>query len=88
MWFLVFLLSNLLLFGANQTLVVTGGAGFMGSNFVQYMYKKHPEYNIVVLDNLSYSGNLENIPSEIRNSGRFSFVRGSICDKKGGGGGF
>jgi dTDP-glucose 4,6-dehydratase len=82
MWFFVFLLSNLFAFAANQTLVVTGGAGFMGSNFVQYMYKKHPEYNIVVLDNLSYSGNLENIPSEIRSSERFSFVRGSICDKK------
>ncbi len=70
------------LFGASKTVLVTGGAGFMGSNFVAYMFDKYPDYNIVVLDSLSYSGRLENIPESIRNSKRFSFILGSICDKK------
>ncbi len=41
--------------------LVTGGAGFIGSNFVRYMVKKYPEYNIVNLDSLTYAGNLENL---------------------------
>ncbi|GAI17000.1 unnamed protein product, partial [marine sediment metagenome] len=42
-------------------LLVTGGAGFIGSNFVRYILKKYPDYKIVVLDKLTYAGNLDNL---------------------------
>lgn len=42
-------------------ILVTGAAGFIGSNFVEYITKKHPEYNIIVLDKLTYAGNMENL---------------------------
>lgn len=80
--FLVFVFLVNALCAENQTLLVTGGAGFIGSNFVQYMYEKHPDYRIIVLDSLNYSAAVDNIPEYIRNSKRFSFVHGSICDKK------
>jgi len=56
-----------------RTLFVTGGAGFIGSNFVEYWFDKHPEDRIIVLDLLSYAGNLENFPRRVRNSERFEF---------------
>lgn len=45
-----------------KTILVTGGAGFIGSNFVRYIYSKYPEYRIIVLDALTYAGNVENLP--------------------------
>ena len=62
-----------------KNLMVTGGAGFIGSNFVRYMLGKHPEYNVLVYDKLTYAGNLDNL-LEVAGDARYSFVRGDICD--------
>lgn len=60
-------------------LLVTGGAGFIGSNFVLYMLKKHPDYQIVNVDALTYAGNLENLKS-IENNPNHVFVKADIRD--------
>ena len=60
-------------------LLVTGGAGFIGTNFVHYMLDAHPEYEIVVLDKLTYAGRLENL-QDIKD--KITFVKGDICDKE------
>ena len=49
-----------------KNLLVTGGAGFIGSNFINYIYKKYPNYNIQLLDALTYAGNLENISNNLK----------------------
>ncbi|HMS49861.1 MAG TPA: dTDP-glucose 4,6-dehydratase [Candidatus Saccharibacteria bacterium] len=59
-------------------LLVTGGAGFIGSNFVHYIYSERPDWHITVLDNLTYAGNLKNL--EGLDESRVSFVKGDICD--------
>ncbi len=61
-----------------KTILVTGGAGFIGSNFVKYIFNKYPDYMILVLDALTYAGNLENISAEIRDSERFEFWYGEL----------
>ncbi|HLB45846.1 MAG TPA: GDP-mannose 4,6-dehydratase [Anaerolineales bacterium] len=62
-----------------KNLLVTGGAGFIGSNFVHHMLGKYADYRIVVFDKLTYAGRLENLkPAE--GNPRFDFVRGDICD--------
>jgi dTDP-glucose 4,6-dehydratase len=63
-----------------KTYLVTGGAGFIGSNFVLYMLKKYEHIKIINLDKLTYAGNLENLKS-IENDKRHVFVQGDICDK-------
>jgi dTDP-glucose 4,6-dehydratase len=60
-------------------ILVTGGAGFIGGNFVQYMVDKYPEYTIVNLDLLTYAGNLETLKS-IENKPNYEFVKGDIAD--------
>jgi dTDP-glucose 4,6-dehydratase len=62
-----------------RNLLVTGGAGFIGSNFVHYMLEKYPGYRVVVYDKLTYAGRLENL-DRVRADPRFAFVRGDICD--------
>lgn len=59
---------------------VTGGAGFIGGNFVQYMVKKYPDYEILNLDLLTYAGNLETLKS-VENEPNYRFVRGDIADR-------
>jgi len=63
-----------------KILLVTGGAGFIGSNFIHYMIRKYPEYKIINLDKLTYAGNLENL-KDIESNGNYRFVRGDICDR-------
>jgi dTDP-glucose 4,6-dehydratase len=63
-----------------KTLLVTGGAGFMGSDFVRTMFEKHEDWHIIVLDALTYAGNPENIPQEIKESPRFEFWYGDVND--------
>ena len=62
-------------------ILVTGGAGFIGCNFVYYMLDKHPDYKIVCLDALTYAGNLKSLDKAMENP-NFTFVKGSIADKE------
>ncbi len=64
-----------------KTVLVTGGAGFIGSNFARYLIKKYPEYMVVVLDALTYAGNLENL-ADLKDNKNFEFVKGDIRDKE------
>ena len=72
-----------------KTILICGGAGFIGSNFIQYFYNKYPEYRLVNLDALTYSGNRQNLVSieskeMIRPlvERRYHFVQGDICDSQ------
>ncbi len=60
-------------------LLVTGGCGFIGSNFIKYILKKHPDYSVVNLDLLTYAGNLENL-SDLESHPNYKFVKGDIAD--------
>ncbi len=60
-------------------LLVTGGAGFIASNYIRYALSAHTEYHIINLDNLTYAGNLENL-KDLESSDRYTFVKGDICD--------
>ncbi|MGI6447911.1 MAG: dTDP-glucose 4,6-dehydratase [Methanobrevibacter boviskoreani] len=61
------------------TVLVTGGAGFIGSNFLRYMVNKYPNYDFINLDALTYCGNLENL-KDIEDKDNYSFVKGNVCD--------
>jgi dTDP-glucose 4,6-dehydratase len=61
--------------------IVTGGAGFIGSNFVRIFLSEHPDYSVTVLDKLTYAGNLENL-KDLEDEPRFKFVKGDICDAR------
>lgn len=63
-----------------KSYLVTGGAGFIGSNFVLYMLNKYDDIRIINLDKLTYAGNIENLKS-IENDGRHIFIQGDICDR-------
>jgi dTDP-glucose 4,6-dehydratase len=63
-----------------MTIIVTGGAGFIGSNFVRYMVNKYSDYHIINLDALTYCGNLENL-KDIEDKDNYTFVKGDIRDK-------
>lgn len=60
-------------------LLVTGGAGFIGSNFILYWMKNHPDDSVLNLDTLTYAGNLENL-KEVEKNPNYSFIQGDICD--------
>ncbi len=62
------------------TLLVTGGAGFIGSCFIRHMLRKYSQYKIINLDALTYCGNLENL-KDIQENSNYTFVKGNICDK-------
>ncbi len=64
-----------------MNILVTGGAGFIGSNFIYYMLKKHPSYRIVCIDALTYAGNLETLGKAMQNPS-FRFFKGDITDRK------
>ncbi len=64
-----------------MTILVTGGAGFIGTNFVYYQLQQHPEDRVVCLDALTYAGNLENLTEALKNS-HFRFVKGDIADRE------
>lgn len=64
-----------------MNILVTGGAGFIGSNFMHYMVNKYPEYKFVCLDALTYAGNYNNIKS-LEEKSNFKFVKGNICDRE------
>lgn len=63
-----------------MNLLVTGGAGFIGSNFILYMLEKHRNINIINLDKLTYAGNLANLEDAINNP-HYTFIKGDICDR-------
>lgn len=62
-----------------KTILVTGGAGFIGANFVPYLVKKYPDYLVINLDKLTYAGNLDNL-KECEKVPNYKFVQGDICD--------
>lgn len=64
-----------------MNVLVTGGAGFIGSNFIFYMRKKHPDYRIICLDKLTYAGNLSTLAS-VMDGPDFKFIRGDIADRE------
>ncbi|MBN1977920.1 MAG: dTDP-glucose 4,6-dehydratase [Anaerolineae bacterium] len=64
-----------------RNLMITGGAGFIGSNFVRYMLERYADYRVVVYDKLTYAGNLDNLKDVAeRFADRYAFVKGDICD--------
>jgi dTDP-glucose 4,6-dehydratase len=65
----------------NKTILITGGAGFIGSNFIPYFLEKYPNYNLVNLDLLTYAGKLENL-KEIESNLRYKFIQGDICNRE------
>jgi dTDP-glucose 4,6-dehydratase len=64
-----------------KTMLVTGGAGFIGANFIHYILEKYPEYKIINLDALTYAGNLDNLKS-VENNPNYEFIQGDIVDKE------
>ncbi len=65
-----------------MNIIVTGGAGFIGANFVYHMLGKYPEYRIICVDSLTYAGNLSTLDSALKNP-NFAFYKTDICDKEG-----
>ncbi len=61
-----------------KTILVTGGAGFIGSNFVRYLFDKYPEYRLLVVDALTYAGSVENLPKDGYESDRYEFWYGDV----------
>jgi len=64
-----------------MNILVTGGAGFIGSNFIRYMARSHPDYRVINVDKLTYAGNLDNLV-ELEKSEKYEFIRADIADLK------
>lgn len=65
----------------SKTLLITGGAGFIGSNFIQYYHRKHPDDQIINLDKLTYAGSLDNL-ADIENNSNYHFIHGDVADAR------
>lgn len=65
-----------------KTVLVTGAAGFIGSNFLKYMFDKYPDYKFIVIDALTYAGSLDKVPEYIQKSPRFQFIHNTITNKE------
>jgi dTDP-glucose 4,6-dehydratase len=65
-----------------RTLLITGGAGFIGSNFIEYWTTNHPDDHIIVLDALTYAGNPDNFPENVKNSEQFEFWYGNVTNEE------
>lgn len=65
----------------SKKILITGGAGFIGSNFVRHVVNKYPDYTVYVVDSLTYAGNLNNIPKEFFDLSTFHLVEGTITDE-------
>ena len=65
----------------SKSILVTGGAGFIGSNFVPYFVEKYSDYHVINLDKLTYAGNLDNV-KECEGKSNYTFVQGDICDRE------
>jgi len=63
---------------SKKNILVTGGAGFIGSNFINYLHRQYPEYTILLLDALTYAGNLDSIANGIKSNGHFQFYHGNV----------
>ncbi len=64
-----------------MTIIVTGGAGFIGSNYIFYLLGKYPQDRVVCLDKLTYAGNLSTLRN-VMDKPNFRFVKGDICDRE------
>jgi len=64
-----------------SVILVTGGAGFIGSNFIHYLFKEHPDYEVINLDKLTYAGNLENLKG-VDDKPNYHFVKGDIANRE------
>ena len=62
-----------------KTIIITGGAGFIGSHVVRLFVNKYPEYHIINVDKLTYAGNLTNL-KDIENKPNYTFIKSDICD--------
>jgi len=65
---------------ARLKVLVTGGAGFIGSNFIRYILQEHPGWEVVNLDKLTYAGNLANL-KDVEGNPRYKFIKGDIADR-------
>jgi dTDP-glucose 4,6-dehydratase len=65
---------------SQSTILITGGAGFIGSNFVPYFMDQHPDVKVINLDLITYAGDLTNL-KEVENNPRYEFIKGDICDR-------
>ncbi len=64
-----------------KSILITGGAGFIGSNFIPYFHDRYKDYHIVNLDKITYAGNLDNL-QEVAKSNRYTFIKGDICNRE------